>query len=84
MPYFLSPQPGIKAAKPSPPKGSRNMAIKIKSLVRGQLVYGFEAEKNGTGEIIGSSVVRLAKRNAFELVGLRRPALAPAWQWKTG
>jgi hypothetical protein len=60
------------------------MAIKIKSLVRGQMVYGFEAEKNGEGEIIGSSVVRLAKRNAFELVGLRRPALVPAWQWKTG
>jgi hypothetical protein len=84
MPYFLSLQPGITTANPSQPKGSRNMAIKIKSLVRGQMVYGFEAEKDGAGEIIGSSVVRLAKRNAFELVGLKRPAFAPAWQWKTG
>ena len=84
MPYFLFPLTGITTANPSQPKGSRSMAIKIKSLVRGQMVYGFEAEKDGTGEIIGSSVVRLAKRNAFELVGLRRPALAPAWQWKTG
>lgn len=84
MPYFLSPQPGITAATPPSPRGSRNMAIKIKSLVRGQMVYGFEAEKDGAGEVIGSSVVRLTRRNAFEAVGLRRPALAPAWQWKTG
>ncbi len=60
------------------------MVIKIKGLVRRQLVYGFQAEKDGEGEIIGSSVVKLARRNAFELVGLKRPALAPAWRWKTG
>jgi hypothetical protein len=68
-----------------PPKGkTRNMEIKIKGLVRRQLVYGFEAEKDGEGQIIGSSVVKLARRNAFELVGLRRPVLAPAWRWKMG
>ena len=61
---------------------TRNMEIKIKGLVRRQLVYGFEAEKDAAGEIVGSSVVRLARRNAFELVGLKRPALAPAWRWK--
>ena len=61
---------------------TRNMEIKIKGLVRRQLVYGFEAEKDGEGQIIGSSVVKLARRNAFELVGLKRPALAPAWRWK--
>jgi len=61
---------------------TRNMEIKIKGLVRRQLVYGFEAEKDAEGEIIGSSVVKLARRNAFELVGLKRPALAPAWRWK--
>ena len=32
--------------------------------------------------IVGCSVVTLARRNAFELVGLKRPALAPAWRWK--
>jgi hypothetical protein len=84
MPYFLSLHYGITAATPPSPRRGRNMAIKIKSLVRGQMVYGFEAEKNGAGEIIGSSVVRLVRRNAYEAVGLRRPALAPAWQWKTG
>src|SRR5260221_10481625 len=63
---------------------TRNMEIKIKGLVRRQLVYGFEAEKDAEGEIIGSSVVKLARRNAFELVGLKRPALAPAWRWKMG
>jgi hypothetical protein len=61
------------------------MEIKIKGLVRRQLVYGFEMEKDGEGQVIGASVVKLARRNAFELVGLKRPTLAaPAWQWKTG
>ena len=60
------------------------MEIKIKGLVRRQLVYGFESEKDAEGQIIGSSVVKLARRNAFELVGLKRPAAtAPAWRWKT-
>jgi len=58
------------------------MEIKIKGLVRRQLVYGFKSEKDAMGEIVGSSVVTLARRNAFELVGLKRPALAPAWRWK--
>ena len=58
------------------------MKIKIKGLVRRQMVYGFEAEKDGQGEIIGSSVVTLARRNAFELVGLRRPVPVPTWRWK--
>jgi hypothetical protein len=60
------------------------MKLKIKGLVRRQLVYGFEGEKDGEGQVVGASVVRLARRNAFELVGLRRPALAPAWRWPTG
>ena len=63
---------------------TRNMEIKIKGLVRRQLVYGFEAEKDGEGQVIGSSVVKLARRNAFELVGLKRPTLAPTWRWKMG
>jgi hypothetical protein len=46
------------------------------------MVYGFEEEKNGAGEAIGSSVVTLARRNAFELVGLKRPVPVPAWRWK--
>jgi hypothetical protein len=67
-----------------PKSNTRNMEIKIKGLVRRQLVYGFEAEKDCEGQIIGASVVRLARRNAFELVGLRRPVLAPAWRWNMG
>jgi hypothetical protein len=63
----------------SPQSNTRNMEIKIKGLVRRQLVYGFRAEKDGEGQVVGASVVRLARRNAFELVGLRRPAPAPAW-----
>jgi hypothetical protein len=84
MPFFLSLNNGIRADGRLNRRESRNMDIRIKSLVRRQMVYGFEAEKNGAGEIIGSSVVRLARRNAFELIGLKRPALAPAWRWKSG
>ena len=58
------------------------MTLKIKSLMRRELIYGFESEKDNEGQVIGSSVVKLARRNAFELVGLKRPALAPAWRWK--
>ncbi len=58
------------------------MEIKIKSLVRRQLSYGFQGDKDVNGEVVGDSVVRLARRNAFELVGLRRPNLTPAWTWK--
>ena len=87
MPFFLVliPLASATACPAFNPKGeTRNMEIKIKGLVRRQLVYGFEAEKDGEGQIIGSSVVKLARRNAFELVGLKRPALAPAWRWKMG
>ena len=84
MPYSLLPINGIGSgwSAVTPRRLPRNMEIKIKGLVRRQLVYGFEAEKDGEGEVIGSSVVKLARRNAFELVGLRRPVLAPAWRWK--
>jgi hypothetical protein len=58
------------------------MEIKIQSLVRRQMVYGFAGEKDAEGQVIGSSIVKLARRNAFELVGLKRPALVPAWRWK--
>ncbi len=84
MPYFLSLNNGITAVRRFNRKSHGNMDIKIKSLVRGQLVYGFESGKNGAGEIIGSSVVRLARRNAFEKIGLKRPAFAPVWRWKSG
>ena len=66
------------------PKANEDMEIKIQSLVRRQMVYGFAAEKDAEGQVIGSSIVKLARRNAFELVGLKRPALAPAWRWKMG
>jgi hypothetical protein len=84
MPFFLSLINGITADNRLNRERGRNMDIRIKSLVRRQMVYGFEGEKDGAGEIIGSSVVRLARRNAFELIGLKRPALASAWRWKSG
>jgi hypothetical protein len=85
MPYASFQPNGIDGGSPtSHPKANEAMEIKIKGLVRRQLVYGFAAEKDAEGQVIGSSVVKLARRNAFELVGLKRPALAPAWRWKMG
>ena len=49
------------ACPSSNPEGeTRNMEIKIKGLVRRQMVYGFVADKDAEGEIVGSSVVKLA------------------------
>ena len=45
------------------------------------MVYGFAAEKDGEGQVIGASVVKLARRNAFEMVGLKRPVPVPHWRW---
>jgi hypothetical protein len=86
MPYSLFHPNGIDGGSSDvqPKRQNEDMEIKIKGLVRRQLVYGFESEKDAAGEIVGSSVVKLARRNAFELVGLKRPALAPAWRWKMG
>ena len=83
--FFVSPKRHRRrlVRRPTQEGKTTNMEIKIKGLVRRQLVYGFVAEKDAEGEIVGSSVVKLARRNAFELVGLKRPALAPAWRWKT-
>lgn len=38
------------------------------------LAIGFSTERNMEGEILGQVMVRLTRRNAYELVGLRRPA----------
>jgi hypothetical protein len=57
------------------------METKSNGLMRRQMAYGFAAEKDGQGQVIGASVVRLARRNAFEMVGLRRPVPAPHWRW---
>ncbi len=86
MPYASFQTNGISAG----PSGvitqrhHEDMDIKIKGLIRRQMSYGFAAEKDAEGQVIGSSVVKLARRNAFELVGLKRPALVPAWRWKMG
>ena len=81
---FLVSPTGIRDGITIAPRGRKNeaMEIKIRGLVRRQMVYGFRAEKDGEGQVIGSSMVKLARRNAFELVGLKRPAFAPAWRWK--
>jgi hypothetical protein len=83
MPYSLLVLTALAAACPTlyRKNETKNMDIKIKGLVRRQLVYGFESEKNQEGQVIGASVVKLARRNAFELVGLRRPVPVPAWRW---
>jgi hypothetical protein len=41
------------------------------------LSIGFSTQRNMEGEMVGQVMVRLARRNAYELVGLRRPARSP-------
>jgi hypothetical protein len=56
--------------------------MKSKGMTRRQLMYGFCASKDTQGQVTGSSVLRLARRNAYEMVGLRRPAGTPVARWK--
>jgi hypothetical protein len=51
--------------------------MKVKAMARRQLLYGFCSVKNEQGQVVGSSTVRLARRNAYELIGLRRPQITP-------
>jgi hypothetical protein len=44
---------------------------------RRKLAYGFCPAKDEEGQAMGASIVQLARRNAFELIGLKRPRLAP-------
>ena len=84
MPFFLSLINGITADGRLNRERSRNMEIKIKSLVRRQMVYGFEEQKNGAGRSSGLRWCAWRGAMLLRLVGLKRPALAPAWRWKTG
>jgi hypothetical protein len=51
--------------------------MKFKAMARRQLLYGFCSIKDDEGQVAGSSTVRLARRNAYELIGLRRPQITP-------
>ncbi len=74
---------GLSGVKPKEEK-RRIWKSKSKVLCAGNWSTDSRRKKDAEGEIVGSSVVKLARRNAFELVGLKRPALAPAWRWKMG
>ena len=56
--------------------------MKVKAMARRQLLYGFCSVKDEQGQVTGSSVVRLVRRNAYELIGLRRPQTVPVLRLK--
>ena len=56
--------------------------MKFKVMARRQLLYGFCSVKDEQGQAAGSSTVRLARRNAYELIGLRRPQIVPVLRLK--
>lgn len=56
--------------------------MKFKAMARRQLLYGFCSVKDEQGQATGSSTVRLARRNAYEMIGLRRPQVAPMLRFK--
>ena len=87
MPYSsFNPKRHRRRSSVDPTEKAKREIWKSKSkvLCAGNWFTDSRLEKDAGGEIIGSSVVKLARRNAFELVGLKRPALAPAWRWKMG
>jgi hypothetical protein len=56
--------------------------MKPKAGMRRQMQVGFDGTKDADGQAKGSAVVRLVRRNAYELVGLRRPQWSPMLEWK--
>lgn len=47
--------------------------MKNSALSSRHMMYGFNPNKDTTGRPVGAAVVKLTRRNAYELVGLRRP-----------
>jgi hypothetical protein len=60
----------------------RSKSMKSKAHARRQMFCGFCSAKDSDGHVLGASMVRLARRNAFELIGLRRPQLEPEVYWR--
>ena len=44
-----------------------------KQMMRSKMACGFSCRRDETGRVEGHGIVKLPKRNAYELVGLRRP-----------
>lgn len=44
-----------------------------KQMMRGKLACGFSCRRDESGRVEGHGVVKLPKRNPYELIGLRRP-----------
>lgn len=56
--------------------------MKPRAGTRRQMQFGFDGTKDVDGKPKGSAVVTLVRRNAYELVGLRRPQWSPMLEWK--
>jgi hypothetical protein len=55
-----------------------------KPVTRRVMAYGFNADRDAQGEMAGASLVRLVKKNAYELMGLRRPTPSAQLRWRVG
>jgi hypothetical protein len=44
-----------------------------KPVTRRTMAYGFDPNRDAQGEMAGVSWVKLVRKNAYELIGLRRP-----------
>jgi hypothetical protein len=56
--------------------------MRFKQLLRRTMAIGFSNERDSVGEIRGHELVHCPKRNAYELIGLRRPARNSVWRLK--
>lgn len=80
MPVSCGMEEGITAREGrrqpvNQPTQDRHM--KTRAWTRRNLQYGFNTSKDDDGRAVGASLVTLARRNAFELIGLRRPRTNP-------
>ena len=44
-----------------------------KQMMRSKLAFGFSCRRDESGRVEGHGIVKLPKRNPYELIGLRRP-----------
>lgn len=47
--------------------------METRNNIRRTLAIGFSTQRDAEGQMQGQVVMRLARRNAYELIGLKRP-----------
>src|ERR1700744_596322 len=74
----------VRAKQEAKTQQEREVKMKMtKANARREMRYGFCSDKNEQGQVDGSAVVRLPQRNAYGMVGLRRPPGFSLGHWRS-